>query len=377
MKLILSLQSVSGLFAEKALGIVLVLGVFQAILYNFFSISIPIVTLFVFLSIFLNYISEGSVIVNRTFLFYSTLFVLVTFYGVIISMESFKDLFYLLNFPILLIWVTSLKNRPVKGLKSFYKLLIIYSLISVLIYFFFWDIFANIYQLNKGHQLGIRTSGIPRSYGLVFNPLSNAYVLLIGIAIYLFFERRHSIVLVIFIAALILALVRLSMISLVLILVSYLVYMKKFFSIALAIILLVCFYFFIPSVNTIVNGVLTLSDSQGSTQLHVEHFLYGLLYLKDDLIGQGIVNDPIESWYFKYTVLFGVLGFIVFTFWLLTYGYLLGARKNIFGAMLFFSFLPVFIGIPFNEFNLPMTLFSIMLALFWNNNRNEFKESLN
>lgn len=363
---------------QNIFSIILFLGITQAWVVNVLKLSVPILTFFlvghIVIRVLIGRLNHRGSTIDRQSLCFVFLFILLITYGIQISLESYKQVFYLLNIPLVMFWVALVPRETEFNIDNFFRLLLLYCLISFGIYFLYWDYLANIiYKSSTGHLWGLKTSGIPRSFGLILNPLSNAYILLIGSCFYLYSRRKMGVYFLIFLFSLALSLVRLSMISMVMYTLVFFIFEKKYGLLLLSTLIFLALAITIDEFRVVLTSILTLSDSKGSIQLHINHFFYGLNSIITHPWGRGITDEHIESWIFRYTLDFGVFGLIVYLIWLLGILLLFLLKKKSYEAFLFASFIPVFVGIPFHEFNVPLILFFLLLRL-WTNKSQLFKK---
>jgi|GEM_PF-4296157 len=364
----LELISIYSAIDRNVFSAILIIGIIQAWLVNVLKVGIPILTIFILVHIVLRLaisrLTALKYFISRQALFFVFLFVMLLIYGTLISLESIKDLLYLLNVPIVIFWVDLIPKKIDNNLNLFFRFFLVYCLISFVIYFLYWDELANIiYKNSTGHLWGLKTSGIPRSFGLILNPLSNAYIILIGTCLYLYIKGKTGVTFFVFMLALALCLVRLSMITMLLSLLIYFIFQKKYLLLFIFSIIFIFLAISIEEVRTILVSILTLSDSKGSIQLHVEHFFYGINSLIEYPWGRGITDEHIESWAFRYALNFGILGMTVYLIWLLGTMLVFVLNKKIYEFLLLMTFVPIFVGIPFHSFNVPLILFFLFLRI--------------
>jgi len=331
-------------------------------LVNILNVGIPFVTLFCLLYIAVNLFGAKepeNIRFNFAFYWLFILLFCMFCFALINNWQNTSQIAYHFNVLIALLFGKITANDPKVEFKVPYYLIWFYLITSFLIYFFAWDFFASLTYSQEGN-LGLTTNGLKRSYGLLFNPLANAYFLLI-----VFFmsmavdEKEHMLFKLVVLFSIFLALTRGAMVSLALFIALYLFYRRKWLYILICVLLVLISYYTLEPVQIIIDSIITLEDSQGSAQGHEESMVYAIDIMLDNPFGVGFANKHTESWVLNYGMFYGFMGLIVIISYFSYIAFKLLLKKKGLFFILFVSFLPVTLIIPFHTFNLPIVLFFV------------------
>ncbi|MDY0907168.1 hypothetical protein [Pedobacter sp. CFBP9032] len=348
---------------NNILSVIIIIGIIQAIITNILSIGIPLLPLFnVFFLLFYyatSLFGAHKIKFNAEFyvLFLSLSFLFLI--GVAKNSTNIKEIIFHLNVIIALIVGKTVAKDYDFQFKIPVKFLIAYLIISIVIHVFFWELVAGKIYSDDGY-LGLKTNGFNRLYGLLFNPLANAYFLLLMLFFTYSLHRKGFFLLkVLLVACIALAITRGAIVSLGLFLVFYLIYERKWVYIALIIGMIYLAYLLVEPVTIIIDSIIKMEDSQGSAQAHNESMSNAIDYILNTPFGGGFSDKFVESWILNYGLFYGYAGIAVLILFMAYIGINLLRKGKIYFAMLFVSFLPVTLIIPFHTFNLPIVLFFI------------------
>lgn len=351
----------------ELLGIVILLGIIQAVLVNIVHVDIFVLNIFVVCHLgytLLRKLKSEKVAVDPYYLIIvSALFVFVII-AAIIALKNKKELIYNFNMLLYIMWAYFNAGRLTGKFSFAKKILWVYLLISLLIHFFWWEKVARIFYHGE-HFLGLTTMFIPRLYGLLFNPLSNAYFLLIIFYFLVSSKQKDYLLYFVLLVSILLCLVRASWISLFIFSAMSSVVKKKFGFIFLMFAGIVAVYFTVPQIAETINSIVTLQDSQGSAQLHMIHIEKALSMLKENIAGFGFdYGITLESWMLVFGLETGWFGLFFFVAFFAYSGLKMLKKKKLVELIILVSFIPIMIIIPFYTFNLPLLLFMMMIFRF-------------
>lgn len=340
------------------------IGIFQAVLVNIVKINIPVLTLFTAFYITLAYFGQPKNqlhLIKFNVSFYLLLVSLVALYVLAIahSLENKGQIAFHLNVIISLIFGKTISRDPHVKFEIPVKFLWYYMVFSLLIYFFAWEPIAGlIYEGDD--NLGLKTNGLRRLYGFLFNPLANAYFLLIMFYFtYALKENKLGMFKLALLFSMLLALTRGAMVSVALFGALYLVYRQKWRIILACLVALIMAYFILEPVAIIIDSIIFLEDTQGSVQGHEQSLRDAITTLVENPFGLGFADIHTESWVFNYGLYYGFAGVIALVLFFFYISFKLLLKRKLFYCMLFVSFIPVTLIIPFHTFNLPILLFFV------------------
>lgn len=348
---------------NNILSVIIIIGIIQAIITNILNLGIPLLPLFnVFFllfyyatSLFGNHKIKFNAEFYILFLSLSILFLI----GIAKDATNFKEITFHLNVVIALIVGKTVAKDSDFQFKIPVNFLIAYLVISIVIHVFFWEIVAA--KIYSGDDyLGLKTNGFNRLYGLLFNPLANAYFLLLMLFFTFAIHKKGLFILkFLLVACISLAITRGAIVSLGLFLFFYLIYERKWFYIALIGGFVYLAYLFFEPVTIIIDSIIKMEDSQGSAQAHNASMSNAIDYIISTPFGGGFSDQFVESWILNYGLYYGYAGIAVLLLFMAYIGINLLRKRKIYFAMLFVSFLPVTLIIPFHTFNLPIVLFFV------------------
>lgn len=363
----INLSKLNVLLGDEIFGIVFILGLFQAFFNAFLRLDFPVLQLFLLgdlsLILYLKYLRDSKFLLNKYVIL--AVFILLSLFllGVIKDTENSRYIFIHLNAVLVFFWAF-LRIREVRQLNFnlFWNILFVYCVLSLAIYLFFWDKIAYIiYVKEYGYDLGLRTSGIPRSFGLLFNPLSNGYFLLLCLILYAITTKNNFLFFLLLLISFSITLVRLAFVSYFVFSLLSLIYNRKYLILSIFFVLCIFAYFIFEPVSIVVDSLISMSDEQGSIDAHVFSVFDAIDLMKDSIFGYGFKEIGIESWIFDYAVVYGFMGFLIFMLF-----YIIGIfhflfKRNYWGLIFILSFIPVVVGIPFHSFNLPVMIFFLII----------------
>lgn len=363
---------------KNILFVICIIGIIQALIVGILKVSAPLLSLFFLFYLSSTYFKKATPIkYNLLFWLLIILLSLMFLQSLIICSFEKKEILYHLNLILSLIFAKTIaKDLTVKFALPF-KLMWIYMIISLIIYLFFWDSFAPLIHSDDGF-LGLRSSGFNRSFGLILNPLSNAYFLLIMFFItYFLYEKGYNSFKILFVLSMLLAITRGAIVSLGIFFICYLFFRRKWKVILGIIIICTISYFLIEPVQIIVDSIIYMEDSQGSAQGHKETLADSIEKTITNPLGIGFSDYYTESWIFTYGVTYGYMGIII---WILFFGYIMLKflqKRRFSNIIILLALTPVFIIIPFHRFNLPISLLFILIYMMYYNRTVEEKKSIN
>lgn len=348
---------------NNILSVIIIIGIIQAIITNILNIGIPLLPLFNVFFLVLYYATSlfGDHKIKFNAEFYILVFGLSFLFiiGVAKDSTNVKEIVFHLNVIVaILVGKTIAKDSDFK-FKIPVNFLIVYLIISIIIHVFFWETVASKIYLGDDY-LGLKTNGFNRLYGLLFNPLANAYFLLLMLFFTYSIHRKGFFILkFLLVACIALAITRGAIVSLGLFLVFYLIHERKWVYIALITGMIYLAYLIVEPVTIIIDSIIKMEDSQGSAQAHNESMSNAIDYILNTPFGGGFSDKFVESWILNYGLFYGYAGIAVLLIFMAYIGFNLLRKGKIYFAMLFVSFLPVTLIIPFHTFNLPIVLFFV------------------
>ena len=369
------------------LSFLLILGITQAFFLNILHIPLYILTAYVYL-LFLFYFKniffdQLRFIILYLFIFYELLIIIIDF--VLIDSSLFKEFIYHINSLVYIMVPLLIMYEAKKIVFSSKKLLYItgvYLLLSLIIYLFAWEMFAQVFYTKNSWFGGLYLSGsIKRMYGLFWNPLASAYtfLLLIFIGVMLRYKSKSFYIITGLIIAL--SFVRTAYVSLGIFFILFLLFKKRIFIFFGLILVGLWLLVLIEPIQSIVMSILQFKDSTGSAQEHLSNYMIGLNSMAH-IFGAGFQsaeltggwNERLESWIFQFAYVHGLIGSLPLILLFLTGMIIIFCDRNYIGLFSFIAFLAVLISFPVYTFNMTLLTFTLLFALALN--KDKYTESI-
>lgn len=363
---------------DSLVSLIFLLSVFQAVCVNIIDFKLYITPVLLILLIVNAYYGERQL--SRDVLLPSFLSIWMVLLSVLVflngdgdfTQEFIYQIFAILSFlAFVLFFSKNYANHEVDNAFRKTKLVVlIYLLTSLFIHFFYWADVAQVFYQKQNDFGGLLMDGkFYRMYGLLFNPLASAFSAFLLMVILYVFNCSDKLLYAMLFSIMVLSISR----SAILISVFWMGFvfvakyrMKAIFVLSLFVFLCVLLYW--DFVSIFINSNV-ISDDTGSIREHFYNYEIGLGYL-GSFFGEGYIdarqvgawNVRLESMPLQYALTSGGAAFYplilvwIISFWKVAkkYGFVKG------GSLVFI--VPLLISFPFHSFNLPVILFSMLVA---------------
>lgn len=347
---------------------IIVIGVLNAFVINILHLKLYILTVFIIVDLtylVLRQVRQAQLKIDPILM--TIVGGLAVFFG-IAAIHEFEDTkSFIMIFTVIIYISWAYYAVPyLKGIAtSFYIIVWVYLIGTWIIYLFFWNQVSDIFN-ETPQKLGMMTAGIHRSYGLVYNALTNGYLLLILFYIFLCYSPKSKLLLTVLLITIGTTLVRGAFVSLVFFIVLYSILKIRIKTLIFMVICLVIAYFSVKDVAVIIDSIVTAKDSQGSAQLHMNDIIYSLENIATHMLGFGFSREAfVESWIFAIFLITGWIGGAFFVGLFVYLFFKIDSKGDMKRTVAFISFIPPAIVIPFYSFNLSFLLFWMLIFLFF------------
>lgn len=354
------------------------IGVLNAFVINILHINIFLLSFFIVIDLIyllLKHLKQSILKLNPFVITLTAALTSFILFAIYISHENMKQAVMFITGVAYILWGYYAAQGFKINFTSFSFSVWMYLAGTWFLYLFYWQPVAEFFYSDPTYNmLGLKTFGIIRSYGLIFSPLTNGYLLLTIFYIYFFYSPRSLFLMLVILLTLATTLVRGAFLSIIFFFFIYLISQRRIVLLLTMSALFCLAYFSLPEVKLVLDSIITQQDSAGSAQKHANDLFFALEQIPLNPIGLGFSENAwVESWWLEVVLITGWFGglFFVLLFSYLIFKILL--TRQLVKSVAAISFVSPAIVIPFYTFNLAFLLFWFLMFLFYHDTQEKWK----
>ena len=305
-------------------------------------------------------------------IFILTCLLSITFLAGLSGVDNFREFIYQAYALILALFVIIfLSTYDLRFEKSVYLkyIVYVYAALSVIMHFFYWEYFADIFYDIRPNYGGLMMDGeYKRLYGLLYNPLANSFLFFLFIVIAHFYRIGSYPFYAVCSLMVMLSLSRSVILVFLLWVLVVSLYERRYLLFFFLVSVVLVALSISPQILSKLIDLVLLKDSTGSAVEHVRNYSIGLQSMMSFVgngypagVIEGAANERLESWPFQVAYSIGIFSLLII--FLIIWAIWLAYRRHGFIGLVSSSiFVPVAFSFPLHTFNLPMLMF--LLTLF-------------